>query len=427
MAFRIVHATPFFEPAWKFGGPAAQLSAVSRRMAERGHDVRILTSDLGIGPDLPRDTWVRRNGYRVYYASAGPFGACPPYFLPGIKRALSGLLENVDVFHNCLSFTHTNVLVRRFCRKARIPYIYTPRACLDPVRLRMRSLSKQLFLSLFERRVIRDASLVHVLTDVERQDVLSQGADPERIRVIPNGVDVPTASMLPPRDEFRRSHGYDDQAPLILFLGQLLPVKGLDLLIDAVASIVSRCPEARVVVAGPADTQGAADLDRRARERGVRDRFNMVGTLTGRSKSAAFRAADLFVLPSRSEGMPNAVLEACAHGTPVVITQACNLPEVAEYRAGQIIAQDADVLATAMTQILENKEDRQRMGQNGRRMVAECFSFDQVMDLLERLYGEAIRRSHQSVPGHSESWNNVRANGDSDRLLMGHSIAKAGD
>jgi glycosyltransferase involved in cell wall biosynthesis len=385
MSLRIVHAAPFFEPAWEFGGPVAQLAEVCRLLAARGHDVRVLTSDLGIGPEITRDEWVSRNGYSVYYASAGRVGAVSPYLLPKIRPALTRLADGVDVIHTCLSFTHLNLLVRRFCLQHRIPYVYSPRSCLDPVRLRLRRLSKSLFLRLFERGVLRDASAIHVLTETERDQVLAQGANADRIRVIPNGVALPALDEMPDRMELRRELGFNDRSRLVLFLGRLHQIKGLDLLIEAFAAVRGAHADSHLIVAGPPE-EGFEWLERVAREHRVRDAIRFTGLLSGRKKAAALRAADLFVLPSRSEGIPNAVLEACAHATPVLITPGCNLPEVAEFDAGRIEPADAARLGRALAEMLSGDDTLARMGQNGRRMVEQRFSFDHVIDELESMY-----------------------------------------
>ena len=95
---RIVRVMPFFEPATRFGGSVTHARETSGALARRGHAVRIVTSDLGIEDGIPRDTWVRRNGYEVYYAAARGCSKHPPYYPPaGALRALSAILDDADV------------------------------------------------------------------------------------------------------------------------------------------------------------------------------------------------------------------------------------------------------------------------------------------------------------------------------------------
>ncbi len=381
----IVHALPFFDPATRFGGPVAQLRQVCRMLAERGHHVRVITTDLDIGPDLPRNQWVERDGYRIWYARTPRIGHCAPYYAPGVRQPLDECLPETDVLHLALSFTHMNLVAHRRAAAYGVPYVYTPRSCLDPIRLRQRRWLKLGFLASFERRIVRDATSIHVLTEIERDQVVRQGATPAQCTVIPNGCGLDPDAVLPEGDSFRQRFEIPHDAPMVLFLGRLHRIKGLDVLVDAFATLRQSVPGARLVIAGPDEGEHAV-VERRTRRLGILEAVHLVGRVDGDLRLSALRAADVFALTSRSEGMPNAVLEACASGTPVLISDRCNLPEVSSFAAGRIVEVRAGTVARALAELLADRPGLDSMGENGRRMVRERFAFSTVIDRLEQMY-----------------------------------------
>ena len=172
---------------------------------------------------------------------------------------------------------------------------------------------------------------------------------------------------------------------MVLFMGRLHRIKGLDVLVDAFATLRGSLRAAQLVIAGPDEGERAA-VEVRARRLGVSDAVHVVGRVDGDLRLAALRAADVFALTSHSEGMPNAVLEACASGTPVLISDRCNLPEVSSFAAGRIVEVRAGAVAGALVEMLADQPRLESMGENGRRMVRERFAFSTVIDRLERMY-----------------------------------------
>jgi glycosyltransferase involved in cell wall biosynthesis len=193
--------------------------------------------------------------------------------------------------------------------------------------------------------------VVAVSRDLARK-VGELGADPARVHLVYNGVD---ASVFRPGDraEARRQLGLDPDRPAVLYVGNLLPVKGPDVLIDACARLAGRGVgfDLHVVGKGPL----RPTLERQAADRGVGDRVRFHGVIAHDRLPVWFRAASLLALPSRSEGVPNVLLEASACGTPFVASRVGGVPEVAHLGAGRLAPPgDPDGLADAIAATIAN-------------------------------------------------------------------------
>lgn len=122
----------------------------------------------------------------------------------------------------------------------------------------------------------------------------------------------------------------------------------------------------------------------------IEDKVLFTDLLMGKEKLSAYVDGDIFVLTSYSEGLPLAVLEACASGKPVVITDRCNVPEVTEYRAGFVVQADKEELKQALLQLLNDSKLTRVCSRNARRMIKEKFTWNKVARRIERVYSEVL-------------------------------------
>lgn len=168
-------------------------------------------------------------------------------------------------------------------------------------------------------------AVIAVSRDLAMQ-AIALGADPERVSVVYNGVD--TALFHPgSKDAARLELGLPSADPLIVFIGNLLSVKGIDVLLDALALIARTGRRFNFALVGDGPLREA--LRRRAVKLGLVAQVRFVGARPLEELPAWYRAADLLVLPSRSEGVPNVLLEAMACGTPLVASRVGGIPEIA--------------------------------------------------------------------------------------------------
>jgi glycosyltransferase involved in cell wall biosynthesis len=207
-----------------------------------------------------------------------------------------------------------------------------------------------------------------------------EGVPSRKIRLIPNGVDADRFALRAPDGPLRR----------IAMVANLRAEKGHDVLIDAAPAILAAHPDAEFLLAG--DGPQADALATRARQRGVADRIVFLGACGNVPDVLA--GSDLFVLPSRSEALPNAVIEAMAAGLPVVASEVGGIPElIANGVTGLMVRPgDAGALATAIVHLLDHPEQAAALGQAARDHVTREFGFGRLVARVEHLYLSTIER-----------------------------------
>jgi len=259
-------------------------------------------------------------------------------------------------------------------------------------------LRKRIYAISIQRRILREAAALQALTQEEAKHMRTFGVN-NRTRVIPNGIDSEEFQTLPSPEAFEELYPELRGKKVLLFLGRLHPIKGLDILAKAFGKITIGREDVHLVIAGP-DSEGyQIQVERGLTSEGVVSKTTFTGMLAGSERLAALSRADVFLLPSYSEGFSMALLEAMICGLPVVITQQCCFPEVAEAKAGIVIEPDPNQLAESLTRLLDDARLRKEMGANGRQLVLEKFTWHKVTDQMVQLYEDVLKGKQGSEYG----------------------------
>ncbi len=237
-----------------------------------------------------------------------------------------------------------------------------------------------------------------------RDRAVALGADAARISVVPYGVDTsrfaPSAAQ---RASTRASLGLAADAPFVLAFGRLVEKKGFAYLIDATARLCRDFPAITVAIAGAGDLDGA--LRERARALGLTDRIRLPGMVTHADVPAWLSAADVAVAPSirddagNVDGLPNAVMEILASGTPLVTTHAGGIAAVAiDGRNARIVAErDANALADAIGDLLRDRSTAAALGREARAMVQRDYAWSGVASAFDDIYRRVLERTPAAV------------------------------
>lgn len=237
------------------------------------------------------------------------------------------------------------------------------------------------------------ARIVANSEEVRRFTLAAEKPPPEKVLTIPNGIEIERIAAGNGA-RFRAGLDLPDSAFVIGSSGTVKPVKGQDVLFEACLPLLREHPHAVVLVAGSVDSSFAGALRARAAAEGVQDRFRLLGN---RQDVPDFLAAlDLFVLPSRSEGMSNALIEAMAAGRPCVATRVGGNAETLADGAGRIVPPESpEALRGAIAGLLTDPDSRAALGNLALQRAAREYDLPVMLSRTEALYAEVVAAGTQ--------------------------------
>lgn len=363
------------------GGTAERTVQISRALMKVGVECSIMTTDAGfIGGYIPGFDGIRVTAYRCLIKR---------FYVPRARYAdIKKKVENVDIIHMMGHWSVLNALVYLAARSTRKPYVVCPAGAL-PIFGRSK-LIKYIYNWIIGQRIIRNACAWIAITADERAQFEPYGIASDRITVIPNGI-TPSDFFTDGVDTFRQKHRLAGN-PFVLFLGRLNIIKGPDILLEAFCRGHKAWPDWHLVFAGP-DGGLLNSLKSRAAESSARERVHFIGYVGGAEKSAAYRAADLLVIPSRHEAMSIVVLEAGISGTPVLLTDQCGFDEVDTAGGGRTISATVEGVQGGLINMLTNRPRLAVMGGVLRNYVRDNYSWSVVIRKYLDLYDSLLRKA----------------------------------
>ena len=225
-----------------------------------------------------------------------------------------------------------------------------------------------------QRWAYRTAHAVVANSSAARAQLAVEGVPEERLRLIPNGLDLSRFTPQRPPAAIRR----------IVTVANLRAEKGHDTILAAAPAILERHPDATFTFAGDGPRRDA--LETFARALGVAERVRFLGEC--QDVAPVLAASDLFVLPSRSEAFPNAVIEAMAAGLPVVASRVGGIPEVVRHGENGVLVppDDPQAVADAILGLMDRRDEAAALGAAARADVARDYTIDRMVERFEDLY-----------------------------------------
>jgi D-inositol-3-phosphate glycosyltransferase len=403
VAYLSMHTSPLAQPGTGYaGGMNVYVHELSETMADRDVNVVVFTRRTGL--DQPKVV-TRRPGYRVVHIAAGPpkdlrVDLLPEHvaeFAQGVVSAMSNADAAFDVIHSHYWLSGwSGVLVKEATGLPLINSFHTLGRIKDLTRRPGEPTSGPIR-TLTEDEVLAKSDAVVASTPHEVQDLIAQyGADPSQLHVSPPGVDH---LVFSPGDrvEARRWLGLGNE-PIILYAGRIEPHKGVDVAVEALAKLPESVAAAPglpqlVVVGGPSGRRGTHELDnllRIANELGIGERTHFLPAQPHALLADFYRAADVLIMPSRSESFGLVAAEAQACGLPVVASDVGGLRYVIDDgRSGLMVDKlDASAFADALLSLLDDPGRSARFAHDAV-ANAEQFSWRSTAHRLLELYAAA--------------------------------------
>jgi glycosyltransferase involved in cell wall biosynthesis len=383
---RILQVVPTYYPAVRYGGPIRSVHALCATLVGRGHRVSVYTTNVdGDGNlDVPLGNPVEMDGVMVHYFPVGLIRRL--FWSPALARQLRRSVADFDLVHLHSIFLWPTYSAARAARRARVPYIMSPRGMLvrDVIRAKSR-FAKTAWIELVERRSLARAARVHVTAEIEEAEARALGLELPQTFCVPNGVSWPSRHTPLAAGPFAHI-----PRPYALFLSRVNRKKGLDRLIRAWKWV----PQLALIIAGNDDEGILPVLKALALSEGVSDRLTFLGPVSDEHKWALYENAVMFILPSYSENFGNVVAEAMAMACPVVITPDVGLAKlVREVGCGIITPGEPRNLAQAVTDLQQDELQRKRLGVLGRQAAIERLSWAGVATQMEAEYYRILGRA----------------------------------
>ncbi|MCC6524400.1 MAG: glycosyltransferase [Polyangiaceae bacterium] len=299
--------------------------------------------------------------------------------------------QRIDVVHTFGLYANVFALpaARLASRAVAIGSVREQSSLLSPAKRH----ANRLALALADRVIVNAASV--------RDELVAGSLRPDRVCLIPNGVDTARYGAATGSTGLRAALGWSPTAPIVAVVTRLAPQKGLEDFIDAAKRLAPTYPEARFLVVGDACTVHAgqvlpgeyrAELERRAAELGLGDRLHFTGRRADIPEILG--DAQVSVLPSCSEALSNSLLESMAAGVALVATRVGDHARAVEDgRSGLLVPpHDASALAEAIGRLLDEPELRTRLGAEARRVACERYSMQRMVSDTEALYADLALR-----------------------------------
>ncbi len=364
------------------GGPAVSVTQLCRHLQSKSVATKIFSLDYealgsqlipeGVVVDCPKASLLTRR-------------------FRGFNRELRKLLSaqaatQLSLIHNHGLWMFPNWYARQAAEKANIPLVISPRGMLEPWAQERSRWRKLLAWHIFEKRNLRYARLFHATSEAEAQSIRRKGFR-QPIALIPNGVEIPDRDLKPAREHLERHFPRLRGKRYLLFMSRLHPKKGLDLLTSSWASLHASFPQWHLLIAGGDWESYRERLTKVVLRKGIDASVSLSGPLDGRVKEAALLHADLFVLPSFSENFGIVVAESLVHGVPVITTKGTPWKEVITHQCGWWIEASEDSLKSTLTEAMNlSSELREEMGERGRSLVSEKYTWPRVAEQMAGVY-----------------------------------------
>jgi len=399
---RILNVTETYAPFLEFGGPPVKVRALAEGLARKGHQVTVLTADWGLdkrAADAREKNTVERTPFGWRRKENKVEAIYLPTWLhyrqvswnPSVKRFCRRRLGDFDVAHIFGLYDFLGPAVAAGCRKLAIPYVVEPIGMFVPIVRNLRL--KRIYHRLWGSAMLQGASAIVATSEQEIEELASGRIPKEKIVIRRNGVEAPESWPAP--RAFHKNFRIPQSTKLVLFLGRLSVKKSPELLLRAFAEVKKQSEGIKLVFAGPDEGRMKAQLEQIADQLGVRADVLFTGPLFGQDKWAAYRDADVFVLPSQNENFGNTAAEAVSAGTPVIVTEQCGIAPLLANDAGLVVKHDGRELAEALARILTDDKLRRHL-QYGCAKVTKELGWEGPVGEMESLYVRFVSRKRTS-------------------------------
>ena len=342
---KILYVTFGYFPAEGWGGPLKVVQQHALELRKRGYEVAVVASNLYSKSERIENGSFSRviddievHYLQTYVLSSWPGTLGPSMLSQSSSRKLKDIVSKFDVVHVNGLRNAVCMQALRYAHALDVPVVLQPHGTLQYIGNSIRL--KKAYDAVAVSPLLSDVKAYIALQEEERQQIVAAGVEPARVHLVPNGIAMRTARQGEDQEQFRRNFRISHDKKIILFIGRINRKKGTDLLVEAFALIPEQVrQELQLVIAGPDDGQLQTVQELIARN-GLEEQVTLTGLLTGEDVWQAYNSCDLFVLPCRTDTFPMAIVEACAAGKSMVVTDTCEIADLLRDKAALVVPVD---------------------------------------------------------------------------------------
>jgi glycosyltransferase involved in cell wall biosynthesis len=382
-SMRILQVIPFFSP--QMGGSAEVVYQLSKHLSRRGHEVTVVTTNYP--PRAPRYSEEEICVIEIPNCYAGTGF----YLSPGLVSWASQNVRKFDIIHMHTFRTFQNVIIGNFASRYNIPYILSAHGTL-PV-IVQRKFAKRLFDIFLGKKLLSSSKYLIAQSLLEANHFRQIGIPDYKIRIIYNGLDPADFTELPPRGSFKmQSQIINPDERIILFLGRLHKIKGIETLIFAFKNVLRSIKNLQLVIAGP-DEGELSKLISLTLKLQIQYHVKFIGPVYDRDKLSLFIDSDVLVYPSLYESFGLVPFEALLCGIPIIVSKNIGAAQIiSEFDAGYVVDYgDVYGLQKALEDIFLIPNKTQQMVNQGKKLIAQKLSWVQNIVDIENIYYDVIQ------------------------------------
>ena len=369
------------------GGSVNVAYNLSKELAKKGHDVTIITTDFEFDKEYAKSIEKERVTVIPFHCviNIGLF-----FISPSMKKWLRENIKDFDVVHMHNFRSYQNSVVHRYAKEYNIPFVLQAHGSVLPFFAKQRL--KKMYDVIWGYKLLRGTSQCIAVAKAEEEHYKKMGVTPNKIRIIPNGIDLPKYEDLPEHGTFRKTYGITDDEKIILYLGRIHKIKGIDFLIRAFKQLTNTMSNIHLVIIGPDDGYYHTMLES-IKNNQLGEKITLTGFLDGREKYAAYHDSDVFVYPSQYEIFGISPFEALQFDTPIIVSDGCGCGEVVKAaNCGKVVQyNDTDDLIQNITLLINDQKMSSYFIENGKKYIADNLTWETIAVKVEFVYEDCIR------------------------------------
>ncbi|MCL2116019.1 MAG: glycosyltransferase [Methanobrevibacter sp.] len=389
----ILHVVPSFYPCLSAGGVVNASYQLSKKQVERGNKVSVFTTDSCKNRlKLEKHYDVNVNGVNTYYFKnlsnhlKSSYLIDTPFAMP---FKTSEIIKNYEILHIHEHRHSLAIIAIHHALKNNSPYVLQAHGSVLPF-FQKESL-KKIFDKIWGFKILHNASKVLALTEVEKKQYLKMGVKEENIEIVPLGINLTEYNSLPSKGKFRSKFAIANEDKLILFIGRIHRIKGLELLVKSFKLLKYDLKDElnnsnlKLAIVGP-DDGFLEELNKLIQKLNLKEDIILTGPLFEENKKSAIVDSDIFVMPSKYESFTTSGLEAMACEKPLVLTKNNHINTWVNNNVGFSCDYDEIDLANSIKKLLIDEKLIKKFGKSGRKLIEEKYNWNSVEKQIKNIY-----------------------------------------